>query len=146
MQQSRLQVVVDINLIFENAHGEWLFGRREGTGYMDGFYALAAGHLEAGESLPECAAREALEELGVVVQEMEMCHLMRRDADHARMSVYFRCKKWSGELRNNEPDKCAGLVWRSPDDLPQPFVDHVAHAISLIQAGEMVGDFALSAS
>jgi 8-oxo-dGTP diphosphatase len=36
-----------------------------------GTYALAGGHLEFGESFASCAARESLEETGLVVKELK---------------------------------------------------------------------------
>ena len=45
---------------------EVLLQLREGTGYMDGYWATAAaGHVERGESVFAAAAREVTEELGV---------------------------------------------------------------------------------
>ena len=46
---------------------------RQGTGYMDGHWATAAaGHVERGESVFAAAAREAAEELGVVVDPADL--------------------------------------------------------------------------
>lgn len=36
--------------------------RRQNTGFLDGYYALPGGHLQAGEQVQQAAARELLEE------------------------------------------------------------------------------------
>lgn len=45
--------------LVENAEGQWLMIHRNGR------WDLPKGHLEAGESLPQCAAREVGEECGL---------------------------------------------------------------------------------
>ena len=135
--------VVDVHIIFINDKNEWLFSRRLNTGYKDGQYSLVAGHLEPAESLKHCAIREAWEEVGVSIAEpdLELRHVMRRDSDQHRISFYFACRKWSGQLSNKEPHKCAELLWCRPETPPQPTVDHVKAAINLILTGELLGDY-----
>src|SRR5690606_31183091 len=122
MKKTRLMSVVDVHVIFENAHGEWLFSQRANTGFKDGEFSLVAGHLEAGESLKACAAREAREEAGVSIKEsaLELVHVMRRDSDQHRISFFFHCHAWEGKLENKEPEKCAGFVWSQPEEPPLP--------------------------
>ncbi|MFS0717321.1 NUDIX domain-containing protein [Arthrobacter sp. 1P04PC] len=46
---------------------------RKGTGYLDGHWAdAAAGHVESNESAIGAAAREAYEELGIVVSSADL--------------------------------------------------------------------------
>jgi 8-oxo-dGTP pyrophosphatase MutT (NUDIX family) len=45
---------------------------RRDTGYYDGYWAAAAGHVESGESVLEAAVREVAEELGVVVDPADL--------------------------------------------------------------------------
>jgi len=143
MKKSRLQAIVDVHVIFENDAGEWLLSERSNTGYKDGEYSLVAGHLEDGESVTECAARESMEEAGVIVAEsaLELRHVMRRDADQCRISFFFLCKEWSGKIENMEPNKCGGLSWHAPSKLPEPIVDYVAQALAAVNRRELVGDF-----
>lgn len=148
MKKKRLQAVVDVHVIFENEVGEWLLSERANTGYKDGEYSLVAGHLEEGESITRCAARESMEEAGVTVAEsaLELRHVMRRDADQCRISFFFLCKEWFGSIENMEPNKCGGLSWHLPSKLPTPTVDYVAHALSAINRHESVGEFTPAAA
>ncbi|MEO3861606.1 NUDIX domain-containing protein [Acrocarpospora sp. B8E8] len=59
----RQRVTVDVHVILEQA-GHILLCLREGTGYADGLYCLPSGHLDEGETIVDCAIREAREEVG----------------------------------------------------------------------------------
>lgn len=139
----RLQSVVDVHVVFQNSHGERLFIKRANTGYKDGYYSLVAGHLEAGESIVECAIRESYEEAGVDIDasELSLRHVMRRDAEQNRISFFFECCKWKGTLKNMEPEKCSGFLWVQGNKAPQPTVEYVAYAIERMDSGEMLSDF-----
>ncbi|MGF6553493.1 NUDIX hydrolase [Paraburkholderia youngii] len=140
---SRMQSVVDVNVLFLNGQGECLFMQRANTGFRDGQYALIAGHLEPGESIEECAIRESKEEAGVTIApgELEFKLVMRRDSDTNRISFFFACRSWQGEPANMEPHKCSGFVWAKPDQPPAPIVDYVAAALAHIREGVMLADF-----
>ncbi|MEV1173188.1 NUDIX domain-containing protein [Nonomuraea sp. NPDC049784] len=60
----RYQVVVDVHVILERG-SDILLCLRDGTGYRDGWYCLPSGRLEEGETVVDCAIREAQEEVGV---------------------------------------------------------------------------------
>lgn len=139
----RLQSVVDVHVVFQNSDGERLFIKRANTGYMDGYYSLVAGHLEAGESIVECAIREACEEAGVEIEPSELIlrHVMRRDAEQNRISFFLECSKWKGILKNMEPGKCSEFVWVRLGRTPQPTVEYVAYAIDHMDSGEVLSDF-----
>ncbi len=116
---------------------------RQGTGYMDGFWAAAAaGHVEAGESAVQAAVREAHEELGISIDPGQLVPLttMHRSngagaADGQRVDFFFSCETWDGEPRLMEPDKAADLVWFQPDDLPHSVVPHERYVFERLGAG-----------
>lgn len=58
---------VGVAAIVKNRAGQFLVGRRKGA-HGAGKWQFAGGHLEYGESPKECAARETLEETGLVVK------------------------------------------------------------------------------
>lgn len=125
-------VVPAAYLVLRRDDGQVLTQLREGTGYLDGHWAIgAAGHVEAGESVLDGACREANEELGVVVRPEDLtplCVMHRtkgtRHAYDERVDFFFSCRRWSGEPERREPDRAAELRWCPLDALPEPFVPH----------------------
>jgi len=122
---------------------EVLLQLREGTGYMDGYWAAAvAGHVEKGESVFEAAAREAAEEIDVrEVRLTPLCAMQRTGADGApvdeRVDYFFAAASWSGDPRIVEPHKCADLRWFGLHNLPAPVVPHELRVLEAIRAGEV---------
>ncbi|WP_372698585.1 NUDIX domain-containing protein [Arthrobacter sp. JSM 101049] len=121
---------------------EVLLQLRRGTGYMDGWWSTAAaGHVEAGESVEEAAAREALEELGVVVapadlMPLSVMHRAQLDGtDTARVDFFFTCTNWTGCPRVREADKASEVGWFAIDDLPHLLVPHERHVLERLQTG-----------
>ncbi|NED96212.1 NUDIX domain-containing protein [Phytoactinopolyspora alkaliphila] len=124
---------------------EVLLQLRDGTGYMDGHWALAAaGHVEAAESVIAAACREVTEELGVTVQPGELAPLcvMHRsggtgDAIDERADFFFECWDWFGEPRIVEPHKAADLRWFALGALPEPVVPHELSVLEHVRKGDV---------
>ncbi len=120
---------------------EVLLQLRQGTGYRDGHWACAAaGHVEAGESVVEAAGREAREEIGVDLEELEPLTAMQRTGGNGRpvderVDFFFTCRRWSGEPRRLEPHKSADLRWWPLGALPDPVVPHELAVLDLLRAG-----------
>ncbi len=115
---------------------------REGTGFMDGFWAAAvAGHVERGESVFAAAAREAAEEVGVYDVQLTALCAMHRTGSGApvdeRVDYFFAASEWSGEPRVLEPDKCTDLRWFPLDALPAPVVPHELVVLEAVRAGDV---------
>jgi len=127
-------VIVPASYVFFLREGptgadEVLLQLRRNTGYMDDHWAAAAaGHVERGETAPEAAAREALEELGVTDVQLSFLTSMQRtrhaDPIDERVDFFFSARSWTGEPRITEPHKCAALQWWPLDALPDPVVPH----------------------
>src|SRR5918992_731064 len=120
--------------------GKVLVARRCNTGYEDGNYQVPAGHVEEGELPREALVREAKEEIGIDLKadDLELVHtsyLAKHDETDNRADFYFKATKWSGEIRNAEPEKCDELGWSDPDDLPPNTTAHVRRAIQDAQKG-----------
>ena len=121
---------------------EVLLQLRDGTGYMDGYWAAAvAGHVEQGESVFDAAAREAVEEIGVTDVELTpLCAMHRTGTGEPvdeRVDYFFTATSWSGEPRIVEPKKCADLQWFGLRDLPSPVVPHELAVLSQIRDGNV---------
>ncbi len=138
----RFQVIPASYVLFRR-RDDVLLQLRQGTGYMDGYWACAAaGHVEAGESVVQAAAREAHEELGVWIEPDHLVPLttMHRTQESGRaiderVDFFFTCSTWRGEPQIMEPDKVADLRWFALDDLPAAVVPHERYVLARLRAG-----------
>ncbi|MFN2636936.1 MAG: NUDIX domain-containing protein [Gemmatimonadaceae bacterium] len=138
----RQQVTVDVHVILERAD-RVLLCLREGTGYADGLFCLPSGHLDDGETVIDCAIREAREEVGVLI---DPDHLRPATVVHhlspegrPRIGVFFAVSEWGGEVVNAEPNKCGGIEWVPADQLPGNTVPYTAAGLEFYRSGVSVG-------
>ncbi len=115
--------------------------RRHNTGYRDGEYGLPSGHLEKGESPIETAIREAKEEIGVDISpgDLDFMHVLYRKDDgqsNEYIDFFFTCRRFRGELKNLEPNKCDDLNWFEIDKLPENTIDYVRYVLHLPKSDE----------
>ena len=135
-------------LIVQDDSGRVLLGRRAGTSYGEGLWGLPGGRVEAGERLADAAAREALEEVGVVVDvgTLEALGLCRYDLEGTRgADCFFRARGWTGEP--TPLDKTSEVGWFAPDALPPdvlPWLPGVldAHLLGGVRLSEMLDGWA----
>jgi len=124
---------------------EVLLQRRAGTGYMDGWWGLLAGHVDRDESVHEAAVREAAEESGVVVapdalQPLTALHRFERGGPQVeqRVDVFFLVTRWTGEPTLREPDRAAAMGWFPLRALPGRVVPHERLVLDLLASGSPV--------
>jgi len=79
-------------------------------------YSLLAGFVEPGETLEDAVARETLEEVGVVVDDISYWGSQPWPFPHSLM-LGFRARYVSGEFVL-QADEIADAGWFGPDDLP----------------------------
>ena len=99
-----------------------LLGQRVHT-HGEDCWQFPGGHLETGETVTECAARELQEETG-----LEACALihagfsneMYRTAKQHYLTLFVNAEYISGEPRVVEPDKCRCWQWFHYKQLPSP--------------------------
>ncbi len=110
-------------------------------------YCTPAGHGEAGESVREATAREAMEEVGVSINpaDLELVHVQHRWSEdaggHSRIGFYFAAKKYTGEPQNMEPEKCDELGYFPIDNLPNNTVAPFRLAIECYAKGITYSEF-----
>ncbi len=107
-------------------------GLRQNTGYMDNYYGLISGHVEAGEAASVGMAREALEEAGIVIDPdtLKSAHIMHRTSpNRLNIDVFFSCTEFEGKIENKEPKKCGGWGFFPINNLPENTMDYVKQAI-----------------
>ena len=100
-------------------------------------WASAGGHLEIGETLEECARREAQEELGVRVGALRFLCVSNIIA-YGRHYVDF---EFLGDIGDQEPELAepeafSRLGWFPLDDLPQPLFEAMRYALDSLRTGQ----------
>lgn len=115
---------------------------RKNTGYCDGMWSLIAGHVEAGESATEGMIREAIEEIGIVLDpsHLQVVHVMHRKTNRLNIDVFFECSSWQGEIHNCEPHKCDKLAFFPLHQLPPLIIDYNRLALQAIADGKFYSE------
>lgn len=143
MLESRTRLVAAAYLALRRGD-EVLLQLRAGTGYMDGHWALLAGHLERDESVLDAAVREAEEEAGVVVDATDLVPLTTLHRFEPggppieqRVDFFFEARTWTGEPEVREPHRTAQMGWFALDSLPEPVVPHELQVLTALAAGQV---------
>jgi len=99
-----------------------LLGKRKNA-HGDGSWSFPGGHLEFGESVEDCAARETLEETGIKIKNIRQAtftnDIFEKEQKHY-ITLFMISEYDSGKLQNMEPEKCEKWDWFSWDKLPSP--------------------------
>lgn len=121
-----------------------LLQRRFQTGFEDGKYGVPAGHLDGGESAKQGCIREMKEEINITIDsnDLQVVHVMHRNAAHdERIDFFMVASEYSGEIKNNEPNKCDDLSWFGLDDLPENMVEYVRSALEEYKKGNLYSEY-----
>ncbi len=125
---------VGVGVIFVR-DGQVFLAKRQGS-HGEGTWASAGGHLEAGESLEQCARREALEELAVTVGDLRFLCVSNIVAyDKHYVDVEFIGDIGRQEPRLAEPVGFSRAGWFPLGDLPEPLFQAVGYALDSLQTG-----------
>lgn len=147
MKKERPRVIPAAYLVLVRGN-RILLARRFNTGFQDGQYSFPAGHLGGDEeTLSQAVVREAAEETGVEIHSanLELVHVMHRKqkepTDRRRIDLFFMARKWKGEPKIMEPDKCDDLGWFELDDLPDNTIAYVKQAVSCFRKNIKYSDY-----
>jgi len=117
---------VGLGVIIINKAGMVLIGKRKGSHAQK--YSIPGGHLELGETFEYGAIREIKEETDLdiidpqVIAVTNSLETYREEGKHF-VSVILLAKKYSGEPKIMEPEKCEKWIWVDPHKLPEPHFD-----------------------
>ena len=111
-----------------------LLQKRKGSKLWPGYYALPAGHIDEGETQYDALAREAQEELGIIIDLKKILNsyvVLRRnyfEIDGKQLEpyidYYFDIDQFEGVPKIMEEDKCEELIWADINNLPEPFINY----------------------
>src|SRR5690606_13616910 len=99
--------------------GRVLVMRRTGA-HGAGTWGLPGGHQEDGESPEGAAARETLEETGLVVRPTARLGFSddpMPEIGRHYVTLFIGCTVVTGEPELREPEKATALAWLTPDEL-----------------------------
>jgi 8-oxo-dGTP diphosphatase len=120
--------------------GRVLMARRT-SGQRAGWWGWIGGRLEFGESLQDCARREAREEAGVEVGNLRLlCISSIIVEDQHWIDVEFLGDIVSGEPHTAAPDELTGWAWYPIDDLPSPIFEPAERALNSYRTGYMLNE------
>jgi 8-oxo-dGTP diphosphatase len=88
-----------------------------------GLWSTPGGHLDFGESPEACAAREAFEETGIRVSNVQFVAITNdviADAGKHYLTVWMRGHADSAVAQIGDPAEIVETGWFSRDDLPSP--------------------------
>jgi 8-oxo-dGTP pyrophosphatase MutT (NUDIX family) len=128
-ERIKLPVAVHLFLIKDR---NILLLRRYKTGYEDGNYSVIAGHIDGNEHVYTAMIREAKEEAGINIfkKDLEIVQVMhRKKKTEERIDYFFVCKKWEGDIKIMEPNKCDELLWYSLERPSKNMVDYILEAV-----------------
>lgn len=119
-------------------NGKYAFLKRANTGWRDGYYGLPAGKVEKGESYKQAAIREAKEEIGVILEPQNLCHILtshRTEDASDWVDIVFIATSYEGKPHNVEPHKHSELAWLDLDDLPDTVYPSLRFMLDQYSAG-----------
>jgi 8-oxo-dGTP diphosphatase len=132
--------LIDVHLLLVRDGHLLLTRRRDTNPIFDGLWHLPSGKLDAGESALHAAAREADEEIGVIVEPSDLRHVhtlhVNGSGPEPRLGLFFETRRWVGEPTNREPDKCSAVSWFPLDELPEQLIDYPAAGIHAYLTGD----------
>lgn len=126
--ENRPKVGVGVIIVKDNTI---LLGKRKNA-HGNGTWAPPGGHLEFGESLEYCAAREVMEETGLTLTNLRRgpyTNDIFLEENKHYLTVFMIANYTYGMPEVLEPQKCEIWDWFSWQDLPQPLFKPLANLL-----------------
>ncbi len=115
--------LIDVHVLLVRDGDIMLTQRRDPNPTFDGLWHLPSGKLDAGESVLQAAAREAEEEVGVLIDPAHFRHVhtlhVSGSGPEPRLGLFFEARRWIGRPTNREPHKCSAVSWFPLTALPE---------------------------
>ena len=134
MAEAEIRPRVGVGVVFVRREEVFLALRRGTLG--GGTWGSAGGHLEFGETLEDCARREAMEEFGVEVADLRFLCVGNIIAyGRHYLDVEFLGDIGEQEPRLMEPESFEGFGWFPLTAPPEPLFQAMSYAIDSILTG-----------
>lgn len=141
-EKKRVGVGFGVLLVRE---GKALFGKRhfdpekaDSELHGEGTWTLPGGKLHFGESFEQGAARELLEETGIVGKRFRVVSLSNDIVSDAHfVTIGLLCEEFEGVERVMEPDEITEWKWFSLNELPKPIFFPSAELVENYLAGKI---------
>lgn len=112
-----------------------LLGLRKNT-FGHGTWGLPGGHLEAGETLLEAAARELAEETGLLATDLRViCVTDPRPETNHHLQVGVQVLGYHGQVEVREPDRCESWRFVRWEALPEALFPGSVDVLASARAG-----------
>lgn len=102
--------------------GKILLGKRKSP-HGEGTWSFPGGHLEMNESIKECATRETMEEVGIMIKNIRFGavtnDIFQAEGKHY-ITIFMVSDYNMGDVKLSEPEKCERWDWFDWSDLPKP--------------------------
>lgn len=135
----RYEIVVVVHtLVWDRGGQNVLLLERVNTGLFDGRLTLPGGHVQLGESISDAAVREVREEVGIELDELKPSCVLPFVGG---VNFIFSSSNWRGTVRNAEPERCGGVGWFKPSQLPDSVVPWLSKALELYDSTDWFYDF-----
>jgi len=133
-QDAQQRPQVGVGVVFLR-NGRVFLAKRQGS-HGEDTWASAGGNLELGESLEECARREAMEELGVTIGALRFLCVSNIIAyGRHYVDIEFLGDIGAQEPRLAEPGAFSEFGWFPLDSLPEPLFEAVRYALDSLSTG-----------
>ncbi|KAK7509648.1 NUDIX hydrolase domain-like protein [Phyllosticta citriasiana] len=123
MSTDPIRPKIGVGVFILNQNGEFIAGLRKGS-HGSGTWALPGGHLEFGETFEDCAAREVLEETGLMIKRDDILFLTATNSVWEVERLHYVTVFMTAVLRDEggepeimEPEKCAEWRWVRYEEL-----------------------------
>jgi 8-oxo-dGTP diphosphatase len=135
MENEDSRPLVGVGVVFVR-QGKVFLAKRQGS-HGEATWASAGGHLESGESLEECARREALEELGVTVGSLIFLCV----SNIVAYGKHYLDVEFLGDIGEQEPvlaepEAFSEYGWFDLYDLPHPLYKAAGYALDSVKSGQ----------
>lgn len=125
--KERYKIPISVQLILMDDKKNVLLLKRKSTGFGDGKYGFVGGHVESNEEVRKAIIREAKEEIGIDIKEEDLYFKSVMDRkvkdDVEYVDFIFTVTKWTGDIKNMEPQKCSEIKWFDTKKLPENIID-----------------------